>query len=301
MSFTIGLRFYRISIRKKGGSDALPMGPGCEPCDLIDYANDFVHRKTEPTVVVGASRTWFFEPLPTNSIRVVHGYINYGTHGFESKLKDVKTRRQKYKREATDLEEIPLYFQIWSPSSSDHALIAFQSFQGRSCINNVRLAMIQDFQERFPGFVISFRIIAASGAILGEAPVKALTFIKPKQSSDRFDRVLGRPTEELEYELTVRSRKRGGMISRYKDLSAIVSQADDGFVEFDGREFEGVKADVAIGKKRRTVGIFGSGSDAGLIDVSDNIKRDKSGHPTLQSIMGEVDELMEEFYGSVKT
>ncbi len=56
--------------------------------------------------------------------------INYGTHGFESRLKDVKTRREKYKRESTDLEEIPLYFQIWSPSSSQYAIIAFQSFQG---------------------------------------------------------------------------------------------------------------------------------------------------------------------------
>lgn len=301
MSFTIGLRFYRIAVTKKGSKDPMEMGPDADPCDFLDYMEDFVNRKRQPTVEVTASRTWFFEPIETNSIRVVHGYINYGTHGFESKFKDVKTRKEKYKREATDLEEIPLYFQVWVPSGSSHALMAFQSFQGRSCINHVRLATIADFQERYPGYTVSFRVISPSAALLDDAPVKSLTFIKPKRSPDRFDRVLGKRMDEVDYEVTVRASKRGAMIGRYQDLRRFVSPTDDGFVEFDGGLYDGVKADVKLGSKRRVVGIFGAGPDAGLIDVSDNIKRDKSGHPTLQSIVSEVDSLMEEFYGATKT
>ncbi len=301
MSFTIGLRFYRIAIAKKGSKDPIEMGPNAEPCDFLNYMEDFVERKRQPTVETATSRTWFFEPAETNSIRVVHGYINYGTHGFESKFKDVKTRKEKYKREATDLEEIPLYFQVWVPSGSAYALMAFQSFQGRSCINHVRVAAISDFQEKYPGYSISFRVIAPSAAILDDAPVKSVTFMKPKRTQDRFDRVLGKSMDEVEYEVTVRARKRGAMIGQYKDLRKFVSPTDNGVVEFDGDSYDGVKADVKFGSKRRVVGIFGVGADAGLIDVSDNIKREKSGHPTFQSIANEVDSLMEEFYGATKT
>ncbi|SDP08929.1 hypothetical protein [Phyllobacterium sp. OV277] len=301
MTFSIGLRFYRISIRKKGDKEPLEIGPGCEPCDLLDYVEDFVARKTEPTVETTESRTWFFERLDSNSLRAVHGFINYGTHGFESKLKDVTTKEEKYKRESTDLEEIPLYFQIWMPSSTNYALMAFQSFQGRSCVQFVQSAMSADFQDKFKGHNLSFKVIAPAAALLDTAPVKSVTFLKPKQSSDRADKYwLGKKMDELDYEVTVRAHKRSAFISMYKDLKELVPSDQGGFVEFDGVTYEGVKADIKMGKKRRSVGIFGSGIDAGLIDVSDNVKRDKSGHPTLNSIVAEVDSLMEDFFASIK-
>lgn len=113
--------------------------------------------------------------------------------------------------------------------------------------------------------------------------------------------MLGKPMDEVDYELTVRAKKRGGVLATYSELRKLMSQSSDGFVEFDGHEFEGAKADVKMGRKRRTVGVFGSGIDAGLIDISENVKRAKSGHPVFESIMSEVDDLMEELYGNLKT
>ncbi|MCT7373439.1 hypothetical protein [Chelativorans salis] len=302
MPFAIGLRFYRIGIRRKADKTPMNIGPGAEPCDLIDFANDFVARKSEPTVETTEQRTWFFEPRATNSIRTVHGHINYGTHGFESKFKDVKTRKEKYQRKATDLEEIPLYFQIWVPSDSDFALMAFQSFQGRSCVSFVRSSMIKDFEDRFPGYAMTFRVVASTASFLDAAPVKTVTFLKPKSMKDKADRyLLGRRVDEVDYEVTVRARKRGSALSTYKELRERFTSSGDGFVEFDGHEFERVKADVTVGKKRRTVGVFGSGYDAGLIDVSEDVKRYPSGHPVFESIEDEVDGLMEDFYDGMKT
>ncbi len=106
---------------------------------------------------------------------------------------------------------------------------------------------------------------------MSEAPVKAITFMKPKVLSDIAD-AAARSMSEIEYELTIRARRRGGMIAQYKDLDKFVTPTENGFVLFDGKEFEGVKADVRIGKKRRVIGVFGSGSDAGLIDISETVK-----------------------------
>ncbi|WP_027145814.1 hypothetical protein [Mesorhizobium sp. WSM3626] len=278
----------------------MKIGPGAEPCDLIDFANDFAARKREPTVETSEQRTWFFEPKKTNSIRTVQGYINYGTHGFESKFKDVTTRKEKYQRKASDLEEIPLYFQIWVPSNSEFALMAFQSFQGRSCVSFVRSSMIRDFEDKHHGYAMTFRVVASTASFLDTAPVKTVTFFKPRTVKDKADRyLLGRPADDVDYEVTVRARKRGSALSTYKELRDRFP--GDGIVEFDGHEFEGVKADVKMGRKRRTVGIYGSGYDAGLIDVSEDVKRYPSGHPEFESIENEVDGLMEDFYHGIKT
>ncbi|MDW9598135.1 hypothetical protein GOA86_07015 [Sinorhizobium meliloti] len=302
MSFAIGLRFYRIAVRKKGQKEPLDIGPGSDPCDLLDYIEDFVARKTEPTDEGDAFRTWFFEPRDTNSIRTVHGYISYGTHGFESKFKDVKTKKPKYQRQSTDLEEIPLYFQFWVPSDAKYALVSFQSFQGRSCVSFVQGAITSDFQKRYPDYLLTFRVLAPSNAVSDVAPVKAVTFLKPKEFSDRADRSwLGKKIEELSYEVTVRARKRGAMIGTFKELEKLLPANGSGFVEFDGAAYESVRADVKIGKKRRVIGVFGSGGDAGLIDITENVKKDKSGHPTFESLTAEVDSLMETFFDGIKT
>lgn len=302
MAFTIGIRIYRITIRKKGAKDALDLGPDGDPCDFLDYVSDFVSRKVVPTTDTDAQRTWFFEPVETNSIRTIHGYINYGTHGFESKFKDVKTKKEKYQREATDLEEIPLYFQVWVPSSSKSAFIAFQSFQGRSCIGHVQRALSADFQKMHPEYSVSFKVMAPDAAIVDTASVKSITFLQPRRFSDSADMYfLGKKIDEFHYDVTVRAKKRGSMLSTYKDLKASIKPDGSGFVEFDGESYEGVKADVDIGKKRRVVGIYGSGIDAGLIDVTENVKTDKSGHPIFESIVTEVDSLLEDFFDGIKT
>jgi hypothetical protein len=302
MPFAIGLRFYRISIRKKGNDTNLPIGPGAEPCDLVDYVGDFITRRKEPTVHAEEQRTWFFEPLKTSSIRAHHGYINYGTHGFESKLKDVSTRQEKYHRQSTDLEEIPLYFQFWMPSDSAFGLAAFQSFQGRSCISFVRSAMVRHFNERYPGYVMLFNSIAPSQSMMDDAPVKRVTFYKPKVSNDKADRyLLGRGADEVDYELSVRAKRRGSYLSNYKDLRSRFGGSPTGVVEFDGHQFESVKADIEFGGRRRTVGVYGPGYDPGLIDVSNEVTREDNGHPSLASIEKQVDELMEVFSDSMKT
>lgn len=302
MAFAIGLRFYKIIVKKKGVEEPLEIGPGADPCDLMDFMTEFVGKKVEPTDESEAQRTWYFEPSKTESIRTVHGYISYGTHGFESKIKDRKTKKPKYLRQTDDLEEVPLYFQFWCPSDARCAFGAFQSFQGRSCVSFVQKSMSEAFRTKYPDYMLRFTVLAPANAIDNEAPVKSITFTKPSTVADRADRSwFGKSLDELEYEVTVRARRRGGMLARFKELKEILPADSDGFVEFDGATYEGVRADVKLGKKRRVVGIFGSGGDAGLIDVTETVKTDKNGHPTLDSLVKETDTLMETFFAGVKT
>ena len=178
--------------------------------------------------------------------------------------------------------------------------MAFQSFQGRSCVTFVQAAMLKDFGELYPDYSISFSVLAPGDSLMDAVPVKSVTFMRPRMANDRADQYwLGKRFDELRYEITVRAQKRGGILTSYKDLKKILPAGQEGFVEFDGQDFEEVKADVIFGRKRRMVGVFGSGQDAGLIDVSDCVTRDASGHPTFDSIASEANKLMEEFYSGI--
>ncbi|KFL30639.1 hypothetical protein JP75_14285 [Devosia riboflavina] len=300
MAFAIGLRVYRVSITRKSDKERMTIGPAAAPCDLFAFAEQFAQIKQEPTVESEEQRTWFFEPKDTNSIRTVHGYINYGTHGFESKFKDVKTRKEKYSRQSSDLEEIPLYFQMWIPEDSEFALMAFQSFQSRSCVGFVRASMIASFEERYPQYRLNFNVVANHATFLNSAPVKSVTFHRPKTVSDRAERYfLGRGSDEVDYDLTVRARKRGYSLSTYGELKDRFPATTQGYVEFDGHQFENVTADVQIGRKRRSVGVYGTGFDAGYLDISEQVRREPSGHPVFASIESEVDEILQDFFAGM--
>lgn len=92
MAFSIGLRFYQIRVVRRSDSQEMEIGPGALPVDFLEFANDFVERRQEATIEENIERTWFFNPQSTNSHRTIHGLIGYGTHGFESSIKDVRTR-----------------------------------------------------------------------------------------------------------------------------------------------------------------------------------------------------------------
>lgn len=160
--------------------------------------------------------------------------------------------------------------------------------------------MISDFEKSFPDYRLSFRLVAPAESLAAGVPVKSVTLTRPKRMRDNSDVYMrGRKLEDVNYELTIRANRRGGVIAMIKDLRDAFSSVSDGFVSFEGHEFEGVKAEVLVGKKRRVVGIFGSGHDAGLIDVSENVKRGDGGHPLFSSIETEVDSMMEEFFAGL--
>jgi hypothetical protein len=299
MPFAIGLRFYRIHVHKDKDRTPIKFKAG-EAGDPYDFLNKFVTARTTPTEEV--QRSWFFSPEPS-ALRTIHGLINYGTHGFESKLIDVKTKKHNYQRKSTDLEEIPLYFQFWLPEEQRYGFAAFQSFQGRSCINYIVRAADEAYSAAFKGYRLAFHKLLAGDLRdggLGDAPVKELRLLKRDVPKDKADRYLnGTSLNEVEYEVTLRAKRRRslGVFNDFKKMAAKGQKT--AVFTMDGVEFDEVKASVEFAGRRRMVGISGSGTDAGVIEVSDKVKRGSDGHPVFKSIADEVDELMETFFDAV--
>ena len=291
MGFAIGLRIYAISILRK--SDAKPMRisakTGADNFNLHSYFSDYVANKTAFVDREDIQRSWFLEAYGRTTSNPISGYIRYGTYGFESKLIDTKTKKENYKRKATDLEEIPLYFQLWAPEGSAQGFAVMQSFQARSCITLVFNDIIEDFSRKFPNYEMRIKKTMPDdyrGTALSSAPVKKITYTTKNIPEDKADRYLkgAKPdTAKIEISIKARRNKNLGALSDYL-MGTSTSEQSTTAIVYDGIEFEEAKADIELAGRRRTVGIIGYNSDAGTIEVSDAVKFGQNGHPIFESI-----------------
>jgi len=82
-------------------------------------------------------------------------------------------------------------------------------------------------------------------------------------------------------------------------LSEIINRSPkdkSGIIEHDGIEFDQAYADVKFAGKNRRIGVFGSSSDTGVIDVTEDIVKGLDGHPTFISIKHETKAFLKDFY-----
>ena len=302
MASSIGVRIYTITLHNKGKSDIVPFNANLPKEAPPQFTFNFIKGHASPTRNDTAERSWYFESKESNDFND-KGYLHYGTFGFESNFVDTKTKTHNYRRKVTDVEEIPLFYEFWFPEGSDTAFVAFQSFQGRSCVGLVLSAIKELFEENNDSFRLLFTKIMPSnfqGRMYKDAEIKKLRLVKKNVSGDiasaQFD---GQTPETLDYEVSFTARKKG-FLGRLGALADSVKNNGPGLMMHEGIKFDEAVAEVKVGNKMRRVGIFGRNTDAGIIDLSDEIKRGLDGHPTFDSLSKEVDALLKDFYGTLK-
>lgn len=302
MASAIGIRVYRIGLHAKGNTAPLPLEDEGNTPSVPKFIAKFLADHASVMQNDVAERSWYFEPKGTQEATCVRGYVHYGTFGFESNFIDTKTKQKKYRRLTTDVEEIPLFYEFWSPANASIGFAAFQSFQGRSCINLVMSRMRQKFEEANSGFTLSFRKILpndAKGSALYSAPVKRLRLIRRKASSDIADRYFDNPSPDaIDVEVTMSARRNKNLGNLSSLLKSIKSGAS-GVVTHDGLDFPEATADIRVGNRTRRVGVLGVNSDAGVIDLTDVIVRGPDGHPTFESIKKETNEILVDFHATL--
>ena len=301
MPTAIGLRFYKIfplRLRDRGREavDASDLN-----LSLPSFLDQFVADRTDEDAVSDAAkeRAFYFEPLEKYGDGCTRGYVRYGTYGFESIIKKLGAKEAAYKRKSDDVEEIPLYFDIWSPPGGEFSILSFQSFGIRSCIQLVLIEMQKHFESANPGYRLHTLKLMGNDSpqtLFANAPVKKITFIRHNAYSDRFSSYRdGKPPKAIDLEVSYKA-KRGGSLGRLRDVGGSLSQDEKGVILFDGDEFDEATAEVLIGKRRRPVGIVGPNSDTGTIDISEAVIYGPSGHPTFPSVRDQSNAIMQDFY-----
>lgn len=301
MPTAIGLRFYKLFPRRLRDRDKEVVEAADLNVSLPSFLSQFVDDHADEGAVSDAEkeRSFYFEPLDRYGEGSVRGYVRYGTYGFESVIKKLRTKEAAYKRASDDVEEIPLYFDIWCPPGAEFALVSLQSFGIRSCIQLVLSEMQKRFEASNNGYRLHTLKLMGNDSpqsLFADAPVKKLIFVRHNAHSDRFSTYRdGKQPKAIDIEVAYKAR-RGGSLGRLRDMGGSLMQDEKGLIMFDGGEFDEATAEVLIGKRRRPVGIIGPNSDTGTIDVSEAVIYEASGHPTFASVRDQSDAIMQDFY-----
>jgi hypothetical protein len=299
MPSAIGIRVYQIVIYKKGDADPKYFGSKDLKVQTPNFISQFITNNTDVVQNDILERSWFFDPKEDDGYGNSVGYVQYGTFGFESNFVDANTKKTNYHRQVHDIEEIPLFYEFWCPTDRDYGLLALQSFQGRSCVGLVVDRLKKEFESANPGYVARYKKILPNdkgGSLYYGAPVKKLTLIKHRAPSDLTDRYYPtKPHTGVDFEVALRAR-RNGALGDLGAVSGLLSDNDAGVVMHDGIEFDEAIAEIKVGNKLRRVGIFGSDSEAGVIDLTADIERGADGHPTFGAIKNESTDILKDFY-----
>ncbi len=298
MTASIGIRAYQVTVNKKGDRALTRFDSTELRVRVPEFISRFVSKNAAAVQNTELERSWFFDPKEEDGLGGTKGYVQYGTYGFESNLVNNKTKEKNYRRKIDDVEEIPLFYEFWLPGAANFGLIAFQSFQGRSCISIVMAKMREAFEEANPGYRMQYKKLLPSdvrgGAYYG-APVKRLRFIRRAAPSDITDRYLPNGSGGVDFEVSLTARRRrdlGNLASVFESLRS----ESGGVITHDGVGFNEAVAEVRIGNAIRRVGVFGSNSDAGVIDLTDVVAKGPDGHPTFDSMAEHSDAILKDFY-----
>ena len=230
-------------------------------------------------------RSWYFEEKEADGSGKSRGYVHYGTYGFASRMVDTVTQTTNYNRKVTDVEEVPLYYEFWTPDRGKHALVAFQSFQGRSCVSLVMSAMKAAFEAANPGFLLRYYKLLPNdrrGSLYGAAAVKRVHLIKRNASGDLASRVMNEPRAvNMEIILSAHRKQSLGPLG---EVTRAIRENVEGVVVYEGMAFDEVSADVKIGNRTLPVGIFGGDGNAGVIELTEVVTKGVDGHPTFDSM-----------------
>jgi hypothetical protein len=298
MASAIGLRGYLITAHKKGDPSLMPFDSDDFTMAPPDFITDFVNTHTDVVQNEERERSWYFEKRKSDSVGNLRGYVHYGTYGFESDFVDSKTKKKNYRRKVDDTEVIPLFFEFWCPEDAPYGFASFQSFQGRSCIQLVMVQMGEAFEAKNPGYRLQFKKLLpndGSGSLYNNASVKRLRLIRRNAPSDVTDRYFGESApSNVTFEVTLSARRKQSL-GKFKELADSLNANADGIAMHDGIAFNEAIAEVKIGGRVRRVGVFGSGGDAGVIDITDTIVRGDDGHPTFESLQKQSDLILVDF------
>lgn len=231
-----------------------------------------------------AERTWRLISNRSNG-NIWEGLINYGSFGVSSNIVDPDLGEVLLERKATDVEEIPLYYQFWVPADGPYAFLAFQSFRDRSCVSQVKPDLINSFNANRADVNITIKkVMPAADALYANNPVKKIILSKRRVPKDRAEILQPLPLEEIDVELTLSAtrRRRFGTL---RSVSELMQDANGrGALLLEDFDFDRVSAEVQVGSSYLKIGVIGPSQTAGVIDITDQVEVAGNNHPTFNSL-----------------
>lgn len=300
MSNAIGLRFYKVTFHQERSSSTICIDDPILQHGSSHILTESLTKHTSVTNVDSAQRGWFFDKPNSIDQRNITGRITYGIHGIVSRFVGITDRKEKFKRSASDLEEIPLYYQFFRPKGAHYSIFIFQSFGVRSCVKLVQQAF-QDFVKSKTGLIVRFKKLLPTEVginLFGDALVKEMTLFKQKVSSDKVNAYRDDAPGEYDIKLSLTAKGKSNF-GFYRNINADKLKATGRSVAAID-DFDKATVKVRIGNNSKHITVFGNQGEAGTIDITDDSDLVmENGHPTVESLEKVSKPILKQFNGAL--
>lgn len=237
--------------------------------------------------------------------RVIHGLFRAGDYGYEADLYDIEEQHISYNRKSTEAQLLPFYFLLSVPTSFDRAVLILERFQQYGVRSALWTHFRSFFQEHVPDVTLTLNPLVPAGLLekLQSAQnVRSVRFIQFGVPSDIADALgsQGPIEEEGVLELVVKAQ-RGRELPVLSRVSEWL-RGEAGLwhaIELHGFDFDNVKVQLDVNGRQRTVDIGRGQAIRAQYDITNDVVRDESGHPTFESIDGAALALLEELHEQI--
>lgn len=237
--------------------------------------------------------------INSTKYRIFNGIVKTGNYGYESEIYNKNIKAISYKRQKEDAELLPFYFLIALPIDKDEGIVLLQGFKHFGIKTIFKETLNKFFSTENPEYKIELNNLIDENLLkllLDRGFTSKIRYIKFKQPvnlEDAYDTDGDHEEipDELHAELSVYS---GSNIALSKIIRSMKNQfpyqkSNEGdslskLIEFTDFEYDNVKIEIKINGKNRTIDLSNLDKLRPIIDITDEVLREKSEHPKFNSI-----------------
>lgn len=243
--------------------------------------------------------------------RLIRGVVNAGRYGYGAELFDVEEGNVTYNRTPVEAEMMPFYFLVDVPPRLSTGVMVLQ----RRGPFGIRTDLTQDFiaklRKQYPKVRLELSPLIPPDLLdeyLGNGRFTKLRLVRRMTTRDIASSVLTADVDdeaervEITYSSgrnrrlriheqivdVVRGRRRVNELVELREV-----REDSGF------EYTGAKAELVVGRTRKTIDLFSPAKMRSLHEVTDQVDLDQDGHPVFESIDGIARSLKDRLIGQL--
>ena len=228
--------------------------------------------------------------------RLIRGVVNAGRYGYGAELFDVEEGSVTYNRTPVEAEMMPFYFLIDLPPHLSTGVMVLQ----RRGPFGIRTDLLQDFvaelRKQYPNARLEISPLIPPDLLdqyLGNGRFTKLKLIRRLTPRDIASNVLPSDgddeTERVEITYSSGRNRRLRIHEQIADVVRGRRRVNElvELREFRGEsnfDYIGAKAELVVGRARRTIDLFNPAKMRSLYEVTDQVDLDQDGHPVFESI-----------------
>jgi hypothetical protein len=285
----ISLASYTIRVREKRDSIYRNLGAFDGTHSFYDFVERFMHDLEHAHSHNELSMSLQRARNVKSDGESIWGLLEAGDYGYTSELVKVRTLESSYSRTTDDAELIPFYVLLDAPANTDKGILIVQRYGSRGVYTEFTNALRQSFEAKHGEYILDIRrhVPAAIIESLRKGQVKTIQLTSYQLSSDIADKIRwkGNKNNVGSVQITIKAQRNKSLIRPdWLDRMMKTESALNEIPESAADIAQTVRVAVTYNGKQRFVDFEAQDRIAPYLDVSDDVKIGRDGHPMFNSI-----------------